>query len=158
MDNRPVIGIEAGGTKWVLAWGCSPDDLHDHTTIATEAPLTMLPNVLRYIDSIKKKAPICAIGLGMFGPLELNPLSPTYGSVVNSPKLAWNDVNVLRALEDGSGLPVAIDTDVNAAAYGEHRWGAAQGLADFIYLTIGTGVGGGVFVNGNIQHGRGILS
>ena len=96
---------------------------------------------------------IDALGIGSFGPLELNPAAPNYGYITSTPKLAWKDYPLLSALLDGRSIPAAIDTDVNAAVLAEAALGVAKGLSDVVYITVGTGVGGGVLSGGNLVHG-----
>jgi fructokinase len=88
-----------------------------------------------------------------FGPLDLNPRSPTYGCITSTPKPGWSDVDLVRPIRQAFNVPIGFDTDVNAAALAEWRWGAAQGLQSFVYLTIGTGIGGGGLINGQRMHG-----
>jgi fructokinase len=94
-----------------------------------------------------------AIGIGSFGPIDLHRSSPSYGHITATPKLAWRNFDLAGAVGSGLHLPIGFDTDVNAAALGEARWGAAQGIADFVYVTVGTGIGGGALVSGNPLHG-----
>ena len=94
-----------------------------------------------------------AVGIASFGPVDLDRDSPTYGFITSTPKLAWQNYDLAGAVGRGLGVPVGFDTDVNAAALGEARWGATQGLSDFIYLTVGTGIGGGAVVRGEVVHG-----
>ena len=96
---------------------------------------------------------IRALGIGCFGPLDLDEQSPTYGSITATPKLAWRNYPIRSAFMEALGVPVGIDTDVNAAALAESRLGAARGLESCVYVTIGTGIGGGVIVNGKPVHG-----
>lgn len=147
------IGIEGGGTKFVCAYGSGPNDLHGRTVIQTRTPKETMAEIFAYIDNVRAKVDIQAIGLCIFGPLDLNRSSPTYGYINPTAKVQWSNYNIVGALRDASGLPIGFDTDVNGAAIGEYRWGAAQGLSDFIYLTIGTGIGGGVMSNGKLLHG-----
>jgi fructokinase len=93
------------------------------------------------------------VGIGSFGPVDVNPNSPTYGYITSTPKAGWLNTNFLGQLQQAFYLPMGFDTDVNTAALGEWRWGAAQGLDTFLYLTIGTGVGGGGMINGRLMHG-----
>jgi fructokinase len=144
-----VGGLEAGGTKFVCAVGSGAADVRAETTIPTTDPATTLTRVM---DFFRAHGPIAALGVGAFGPLDLDRKSPTFGFITNTPKRGWANTNVAGAFAS-LGVPVAIDTDVNAAALGEHRWGAARGIASFVYLTIGTGIGGGAFVNGALVHG-----
>jgi len=139
-------GIEAGGTKFVCAVGTGPDDLRDVQRFPTTTPEETLGRAIAYFQN--QPEPITALGMGSFGPVNVDASSSTYGTVTTTPKPGWANTDVLGPLRDALGVPVGFDTDVNAAALGEHRWGAAQGLDTFIYLTIGTGIGGGGLVNG----------
>ncbi len=143
-------GIEAGGTKFVCAIGSGPDDL-----IETRFPTTTPAETLaRAIAFFRAQAVLpAAIGIGSFGPVDPDPHSPTFGFITTTPKPGWGNTDVAGPLRQALGVPVAFDTDVNAAALGEQRWGAAQGLHTFIYLTIGTGIGGGALVEGRLLHG-----
>ncbi|HLJ45589.1 MAG TPA: ROK family protein [Bryobacteraceae bacterium] len=140
--------IEAGGTKFVCGMGTGPDDL-DTIQIPTTLPEETTAAVIAYF----RGAALGALGIGSFGPIDLHPDSPSYGHITSTPKVAWRNYNLLGAIKTALRAPVGFDTDVNAAALGEARWGAAQGLTDFIYLTVGTGVGGGGVVNGKALHG-----
>lgn len=142
--------VEAGGTKFVCAVGTGPDDLADVEAFPTATPAETLGRVRAYFAG----RDVAAVGVGSFGPLDLDPASATWGSVTRTPKPGWSGAPIAPPLADALGVPVAIDTDVNAAALAEHRWGAAQGLGTFVYLTIGTGIGGGAFVGGRRLHGR----
>jgi fructokinase len=93
------------------------------------------------------------VGIGSFGPVDLRPSSTTFGYVTSTPKPGWQNFNFAGAVRNGLDVPVGFDTDVDAAALGEARWGAAQSISDFLYLTVGTGIGAGVIVNGQILHG-----
>lgn len=149
------VGIEGGGTKFVCVHGTGPDDLHDRMEIKTQSADITMAEIAEYIRVVQKKVPIQAIGASVFGPIDLDVKSPTYGYITTASHKTggWTNcdfVGTLRQVFDG---PIGFDTDVNAAAIGEYRWGAAQGLSDFIYLTIGTGIGGGAMVNGRLLHG-----
>jgi fructokinase len=145
-----VGGIEAGGTKFVCAVGSHPDDLE-----ISEVPTTTPEETIRRaVAFFKANQPVSAVGIGSFGPIDPNPESPTFGYITSTPKLAWRNFNFAGAIRDALGVDVAFDTDVNAAALGEFRWGAAQGLDTFLYLTVGTGIGGGGMANGRLMHGR----
>lgn len=149
------VGIEGGGTKFVCVWGSGPDDLHDREVIKTGPPHETMPKIIEYIRNVQKKAKIDAIGLCIFGPLDLNKSSPTYGYInPGASKVQWSGFDVVGSLKREFDLPIGFDTDVNGAAIGEYRWGAAQGLTDFIYLTVGTGIGGGAMSNGKLLHGN----
>jgi fructokinase len=143
-------GIETGGTTWKCAIGTGPDDLRAETTFPTTAPEETLDRAVAFFRSGE---PIAALGIGSFGPVDLRPGSPSWGFVTTTPKPGWADTDVAPELGRRLGVPVAFDTDVNAAALGEHRWGAARGLDTFVYLTIGTGIGGGLMAGGQLVHG-----
>ncbi len=145
-----VAGIEAGGTKFVCAVGSQPDDLE----IGEVPTTTPEETIRRTVAFFKAKQPVSAIGIGSFGPIDPNAESPTFGYITSTPKLGWRNFNFAGAIRDALGVRVAFDTDVNAAALGEYRWGAAQGLDTFLYLTVGTGIGGGGMANGRLMHGR----
>jgi fructokinase len=147
------IGIEGGGTKFVCVHGTGPDNLHDRTIIKTQSPDLTIQELIHYLRSVSLKANISAIGIASFGPLDLDKSSATYGHITAAAKSGWENYNLLGALRQTCRLPIGFDTDVNGAALGEHRWGAAQDLNDFMYLTIGTGIGGGIMMNGKIVHG-----
>ena len=143
-------GIEAGGTKWVCAVGTGPDDLRASETIPTTTPAETIGRAVAFFE---REGPVQAIGIGCFGPVDLDPSSPTWGYVTTTPKSDWASTDVAQAVRRRLSVPVAFDTDVNAAALGEQRWGAAQGLDTFGYITIGTGIGGGGMAAGNLLHG-----
>ncbi len=153
IQESAYIAIEAGGTKFVCAWGYAPTDLRDRVRIATKDPEQTMAQVVQYIKSIQQKVTIRAIGLGCFGPLDLNPQSDAYGTITSTPKKAWFFYNICGHLAQHFDLPIGFDTDVNAAAIAEGRWGAAQGLTDFLYITVGTGIGVGAIANGAVLHG-----
>ena len=147
------IGIEAGGTKFVLAQGTSPANLTERTVIPTQTPETTLPLILNYIQQAQQQQPVTALGLACFGPLQLDKEHPQYGYITSTPKEAWQNYDIVGYFKQHLSLPIGFDTDVNATALAEHYWGAAQGLAHFIYLTVGTGIGGGAMINGQLLHG-----
>jgi fructokinase len=153
---QPLIGsVEAGGTKMVCAVGTGPDDLRDEIRFPTGAPEPTLARVIDYFTTWQAEhgQQLAAIGYGTFGPCDPHPGSPTYGWVTKTPKPGWSDTDVVGPLRAAFGIPVGFDTDVNGAALGEHRWGAARDVDTFAYLTIGTGIGGGIVVRGRILHG-----
>jgi fructokinase len=143
-------GVEAGGTKWVCAIGDGPDDLRATTTFATTTPDETIE---RTVEFFTQKGGVSALGVGSFGPIDVRPSSPTWGRITTTPKPGWADTDLAGALGAALDVPVAFDTDVNAAALGEHRWGAAVGIDTFCYVTIGTGIGGGGMSNGKLMHG-----
>ena len=144
-----IGGVEAGGTKFVCVVGSGPDDVVADTTMPTTTPAETLARVVEFF---RAHGPVAAIGVGAFGPLDLDSRSATFGSITNTPKPGWANTDLDAALRV-LGVPVTIDTDVNAAALGEQRWGAARGLDTFVYLTVGTGIGGGAIVGGRLVHG-----
>ncbi|MDP9257740.1 MAG: ROK family protein [Actinomycetota bacterium] len=143
-------GIEAGGTKWVCAIGSGPDDVRESVTFPTTQPEE---TIARAAEFFAANGTLAAIGIGSFGPIDVQRTSPTWGRITTTPKPGWADTDVVAALSAALELPLAFDTDVNAAALGEHRWGAAAGLETFCYITVGTGIGGGGMANGQLMHG-----
>ncbi|MCK4817228.1 ROK family protein, partial [bacterium] len=146
-------GIEAGGTKFVCAVGSNPDDLRDEIRFDTTSPDKTIYRAIEYFREQSLGERLLAIGIGSFGPVDLNRGSSTYGYITSTPKPHWANTDFYGKIRDGLNITVGIDTDVNAAALGEYKWGAARGLANFIYLTIGTGIGGGGMINGRLLHG-----
>jgi fructokinase len=146
--------VEAGGTKFVCGVGTGPDDL-ETVSFPTTTPDETLGRTIDFFRERQSRngVALVAIGIGSFGPVDLDRSSATYGHITTTPKAAWPHTDLAGAIGRALGVPVGFDTDVNAAALGEHRWGAAQGLDTFIYLTLGTGVGGGGMVNGALMHG-----
>ncbi len=147
-------GIEAGGTKFVCAVGTGPDDIRAETRFATtNVPADAINQAIAFFKANQGSEPLAAIGVASFGPLDPDPRSPTFGYVTTTPKPGWAHTDFVGPLRKAFGVPVGFDTDVNGAALSEYRWGAAQGLDTFVYLTIGTGLGGGGMVNGKLIHG-----
>jgi fructokinase len=143
-------GIEAGGTKWVCAVADQPGRPGKLDTFPTTSPAETVARAVRFFT---ENGPVEALGVGSFGPVDIRPDSPTWGTITTTPKPGWGDTDVVAALRSGLPVPIALDTDVNAAALGEWRWGAAAGLDTFCYITVGTGIGGGSVVNGRLVHG-----
>ncbi len=141
--------LEAGGTKMVCAIGNENGEILEQVKFPTETPETTMPQIFEYF----KGKDIKALGIACFGPIDLNEDSETYGSITTTPKLAWSGYNIVNAAKEALGIPVGFDTDVNGSLLGEITWGCAKGLSDALYLTIGTGVGGGVMSNGKLLHG-----
>ena len=144
-------GIEAGGTKFLCGTGTCPDDL-TVVTFPTESPDVTIEKAVQFFRG-RAEITLSGIGIGSFGPIDCNPASETYGYITSTPKPGWRNFNFAGALARTLKLPVTFDTDVNAVALAEARWGAAQDVRNFIYLTVGTGIGGGVVVNGRLLHG-----
>jgi len=144
-------GIEAGGTKFVCAVGSGPNDLRAEIRFPTTSPEETIGKAIDFFR--QQPEPIKAIGIGSFGPVDPNPASARFGMITSTPKPGWANTDIVGHIRTVLNIPVGFDTDVNAAALAEHRWGAAQGLDTFIYLTIGTGIGGGAMVEGKLLHG-----
>jgi fructokinase len=147
-------GIELGGTKCICILASGPDDIRDEIRIDTRDPVTTLDAIHAVLTSWKQRYDLAALGIGSFGPLDLGPASPAYGTIIATPKKGWSGTDLLtrfRALN----LPLALDTDVNGAALAEGRWGGARGLASYAYVTVGTGIGVGAIVNGTSITGLG---
>jgi fructokinase len=142
-------GIEAGGTKWVCAIGNGPD-VRDSVTFPTTRPEE---TIARAAEFFTRNGELEAVGVGSFGPIDVQRDSPTWGTITTTPKPGWAGTDVVAALSRALDVPLAFDTDVNAAALGEHRFGAAVGLETFCYITVGTGIGGGAMANGQLVHG-----
>ncbi|MGZ8694078.1 MAG: ROK family protein [Gaiellaceae bacterium] len=143
-------GIETGGSTWECAVGTGPDDLRASLTIPTTTPDETIGAAVAFL---REAGPVDAVGIGSFGPVDVQPGSPTWGWVTTTPKPGWANTDLAGPVGRELGVPVAFDTDVNAAALGEHRWGAAQGLDTFAYVTVGTGIGGGGMARGRLLHG-----
>lgn len=146
-------GIEAGGTKFVCAIGSGPHDLRAEIRFETTTPDETIGRTIDFFRQHRDGTSLNAVGIAAFGPLDPDPHSATFGYITTTPKTGWPNTDLGGAVSRALGVPVGFDTDVNGAALGEWRWGAAQGLDTFIYLTIGTGIGGGGLVNGSLMHG-----
>lgn len=144
-----IGAIEAGGTKFVCGIGNEKGQIEDRVSFPTEMPEPTLRQVVEYFQDKNVEA----IGIGSFGPINIDPSSPEYGCVTTTPKPGWANYPFLGTLKKYFDIPMGWDTDVNAAAYGEATWGAAKGLDSCVYYTIGTGVGAGVFAEGKLVHG-----
>jgi fructokinase len=143
-------GIETGGSKWECAIGTGPDDIRAAQTIPTTTPRETIEQAIAFFE---RGESVKAIGIGSFGPIDHKPSSQTWGHITTTPKPGWAHTDVGQEIRRRLSVPVAFDTDVNAAALGEHRWGAGQGLDTFCYLTVGTGIGGGGLAGGKLMHG-----
>lgn len=145
-----ILGaLEAGGTKMVMAIGDENGCIFEQTSIPTETPAI---TVRKIIDYFKEKK-IEALGIGSFGPVDLDRRSKTYGYITSTPKLAWTDYDLVGNLKKELAVPIGFDTDVNASALGEATWGSIRNSRSGIYITIGTGVGVGVYMEGRLLHG-----
>ncbi len=152
---KPLWGaIEAGGTKFVCAVGTGKDDIRDEERFPTTTPAETLARAVEYFQRAEAKhGKVAAIGIGSFGPVDLDPRSPTWGFVTATPKPHWSDTSVASVFAKKFKVPVGFDTDVNGAVLAESRWGAGRGLEDLVYITVGTGVGAGVLAGGRLVHG-----
>lgn len=141
--------IEAGGTKFVVAIGDEFGNIYKKESFPTTTPEQTMKNVFNFFDGEE----IQALGVGCFGPIDPDLNSQTYGYITNTPKLKWQNYNIIGDLKKRYPIPMNFDTDVNGAALGEVYFGSAKGLDSALYLTIGTGIGGGAFVEGKLLHG-----
>ncbi len=149
-----LAGIEAGGTKFIGVIGNERGEVIDQVDFPTETPAITLPKLIAFIAKHHAESKIDALGIGCFGPIDPCLESPTYGYITSTPKTAWQNCNIVGLFQAAfPGMPMGFDTDVNAALLGEMQWGHAVGVKDAIYLTIGTGIGGGILVNGQLLHG-----
>jgi len=148
-------GIEAGGTKFVCAVGTGPDDLRAEVRFPTTTPQETIRRALDFFREQQARLgeALRAVGIASFGPVDPNPNSPTFGHITSTPKPGWQNVDLAGEICRGLNVPVGFDTDVNGAALAEGLWGAARGLDTFIYITVGTGIGGGGMVGGRLIHG-----
>ncbi len=147
-------GIESGGTRFVCAVGSGPDDLRAETRFATTTPEATLGQAIDFFRAAAREhGDLTGLGIASFGPVDLDPASATWGHLTTTPKPGWAGTDLAGTVSRGLGVPVALDTDVNGAALGEQRWGAALELDTFVYVTVGTGIGGGGMVAGKLMHG-----
>lgn len=161
MSTRPgspepglLGGVEAGGTKFVCLVGRGPGPALAEARIATTTPAETLGLVVEFFRSAERAHGACAaFGIASFGPLDLDPASPTWGRLTRTPKPGWAGANLVAPLRDAFAVPVAIDTDVNGAGLAEALWGAGRGAGSLVYFTVGTGIGGGAIVGGTPLRG-----
>ena len=145
-----LIGaLEAGGTKMVCSIGNPQGGVLQRASFPTLTPDVTVPQIVDFIGKFDVKA----LGIGSFGPLDLNPASPTYGSITKTPKKEWIQYPLMTTLKDALGVPTGIDTDVNAAALAEYTMGAGKGRGSLLYVTVGTGIGGGLYCEDRLVHG-----
>lgn len=145
-----LSGIEAGGTNFVCAVGDAEGNVLDKTTLPTRAPEETFQDVKEFFS----QHDIEALGVGGFGPIDLDEESPTYGTILNTPKIKWQQVDLLGRLKQDMQVPVKLTTDVNAAALGEYRFGTARDVKSCLYITVGTGIGGGFIHEGKPYTGK----
>lgn len=145
-----VLGaLEAGGTKMVCAIGDENGNIYEQISIPTKTPEETIPELIKYF----KNKEIVALGIGAFGPVDVNIESQTYGHILDTPKLAWKNYDLVGSLQNELQIPIGLDTDVNGSCLGEVTFGCGRGLDSVLYLTIGTGIGAGIFINGSLLHG-----
>ncbi len=148
------VGVEMGGTKVIVAAGTGPQDLSSPVRIPTLDPEATMAQVADHIRSLTRQGTVQGIGIASFGPVGVIPGKPDYGRILRTPKPGWEGFDVLGAIRHHlKDTPTIIDTDVNGAAIGEQRWGGGQGLSDFVYVTVGTGIGVGIISGGKPVHG-----
>ncbi len=141
--------LEAGGTKMVCAVGDSNGIIYEQISIPTTTPEDTMPHIIDYF----KGKEIAALGIACFGPVDVNQDSETYGTILDTPKLPWRQYPILKVMQDALKLPMGLDTDVNGSCLGEVTYGTAKGLDSVIYITVGTGVGVGIVLDGRLVHG-----
>ena len=155
VSQSPLIaGVEIGGTKCIAILARSPDDVLEHVRLDTKDAATTLAEIDSVLERWDRDHGFAALGIASFGPLELRRDRPNYGSVVSTPKPGWSQVQLGERWRT-FGVPIGFDIDVIAAARAEQRWGAAQGLTDFAYITVGTGLGVGPIIGDCSVNGRG---
>ncbi len=156
--TKPLLaGIEAGGTKYVCAVARDPQNVLAEARFPTGEPGSTVAQAVEFFRSAAEEhGPIEAMGIGTFGPADINPRSPGYGGILTTPKQGWSGFNLVASLREGMGqpVPIAFETDVNAAAVGEAEFGVAQHKRNVCYITVGTGIGGGFLHDGQPLHGR----
>jgi len=151
-DHRRVAAIELGGTKCIAAIAQGREIL-TRERWPTRAPDDTLPPILDWIAEAAGGEPLAAIGIAGFGPLVVDPAQPEYGRIGSTPKPHWTGFDLRGTVAARFGVPIGFDTDVAGAALAEGRWGASRGCGTHVYVTIGTGVGAGIVVNGKPLHG-----
>lgn len=149
MENRVVGSLETGGTKMVCAVVTLSGKVMEQVSIPTREPEETLKEVISYFQDKE----IEALGIATFGPVDLNKNSETYGHILKTPKPGWSGFDLLGTLQEALKIPMEIDTDVNGSCIGEVTFGSAKGLSNVAYITIGTGIGAGLYVNGDLVHG-----
>jgi len=147
-------GIEAGGTKFVCLLGTGPNEIVGEIRYPTTHPDETIQQAIEFFEPYARSGELAAIGIASFGPVDLDPNSPTYGYITTTPKPHWSQVDLRGPIHEALSLPVAFDTDVNVAAFGESYWTPGnRSLDPFLYMTVGTGIGVGVLANGRPLHG-----
>lgn len=151
MTEKLFGGIEGGGTKFNCAMGNGPEHIIAEARFATTTPAETIEQIVDFFAPHLNQ--LQSIGLGSFGPFDVDPASPTYGYITTTPKPGWGNTNILGILQEKIALPIVVDTDVAVAALGEATWGASKNDSHSLYLTIGTGIGGGYIINGEPLRG-----
>jgi fructokinase len=154
LAGLPFAGVELGGTKCVCTLANSPNDILRQETVPTTTPGETL-GAIEALLSEWSGGGIAALGVNSFGPVDLRMESATFGYITKTTKPAWSNTDVAKRLARAAGTSVAFDTDVNGAALAEMKWGAGRGFHDFAYITVGTGIGVGLIVNGLPPRGFG---
>ncbi|HME37928.1 MAG TPA: ROK family protein [Steroidobacteraceae bacterium] len=153
-ERRFFGGVEAGGTKFVCAVGDERGKIHADVRFPTTDPISTLGKVRAFLEEHSSRfGKLAGIGVGSFGPVELDRTGARYGFIGPTPKPGWSGTDIVGTLARAFSCPIGFDTDVNAAALAEHRWGSARDVKNLVYVTIGTGIGGGVIVDGAPIHG-----
>lgn len=155
VNGALVAGVELGGTKCVLLLARGPGAIVERAGVPTRDPVATLSMIDAILRRWRSEHEVAALGVASFGPLDLDRASPGFGRVLCTPKPGWAGVDLLDAFTAAAGLPMGIDTDVGGAALAEGIWGAARGLSDYAYVTVGTGVGIGIVSGGRRVHGVG---
>jgi len=147
-------GVESGGTKFVCSIGHDPDHIISDISFATTNPTETIQKTIEFFTPYSTRNELTSVGIASFGPIDLNPDSETYGFITTTPKDGWQQVDLYGEIQKALKVPIAFDTDVNAAAFGEKYWiPENQPLDPLIYITVGTGIGVGVIINGSPLHG-----
>lgn len=153
MPENILAGVELGGTKCIALLASGPGAIIAREQVLTTTVDETLGTLEQLLSDWRSRYPLAALGIGSFGPLDLDHRSSSYGRITNTPKPGWQGADVFARLSRAAGVPATIDTDVNGAALAEMRWGSGQGMDDFAYITVGTGVGVGLIVNGQPTRG-----
>ena len=154
MSDRLFGCVEAGGTKFIVGIVAGADDIRETAKFDTKSPAETIPATIRWLrEAQSQHGLLSAVGIASFGPLELDRTADNWGYITGTTKPGWNNSDFGGLVGRELGLPVGFDTDVNGAALAEARWGAGQGQKISVYVTVGTGIGGGAIVDGKSLHG-----
>ncbi|MSP53496.1 MAG: ROK family protein [Gammaproteobacteria bacterium] len=146
-------GIEGGGTKFICALGNGHGEIYERISVPTTTPKETIAQIIKFLRSHKHEGELKAIGIGSFGPIDNDPESKNYGQITATPKPGWLHYNIVETFKHAFQVPVGFETDVATAALGEYEWGSAQGLKNFLYMTVGTGIGAAAMINGQLVRG-----